>query len=262
MVDSLSFRNVIWGLTAFLQLVLLGYIIRQKAYRSHPFLATYVLSTLVQYIIDVFAIRQWGKDSIQYFDIFWVMQAVVLCARALAIVEIARRALFRYSAIWRLVSSLLFALGISVLAISVALSRNNWYTVVLNTDRAVELCLAVFVLGVFIFARYYRLPVTAFDRQIAIGFCLYSCSWVVSNTLLEFSRFSAWDWNYVQVFGFAATLFLWINAVRNREEVREADEWALLSPAQYKALAGELDTRAELLDRRLDHLLHSEDSRS
>jgi hypothetical protein len=260
MVDPVLLRNVTWGLTAALQLVLLVYIIRQKAYRSHPFLAAYVLSTLVQYVFDVYAIWRWGKESIQYFDMFWVLQALIVFARALAILEITRRVLFRYSAIWRLLTSLLFALGLSVLAVSVALSRNNWYTVVLNTDRAVELCLAVFVLAMFIFARYYRLPITAFDRQIAIGFCLYSCAWVVSNTLFEL--FSGRDWDYVQVFGFTASMLLWISAVRNREEVREADEWVLLSPEQYKALAGELDSRVELLNHRLDHLLRSEDSRS
>lgn len=262
MVDSSLFYNLMWGFTALLQLVLFLYLLRQRAYRSHPFLAAYILSTLVQFVVNVLTMRQWGKNSIQYFDIFWAVQAVVVCARALAIVEITRRVLFRYAAIWRLVSSLLFALGTSVMVVSVALSRNNWYTVVLNSDRAVELCLAVFVLGVFVLARYYRLPLTAFDRQIAIGFCLYSCSWVISNTLYELPRFSGWEWEYVQEFGFVATLLLWINAVHNREEVREADEWVLLSPEQYRALSAEVDTRAELLNRRLDRLLRSEDSRS
>jgi hypothetical protein len=98
-----------------------------------------------------------GVPSIEYFDIAWGMQAVVICARWLAVMEIARQALAGYTGIWRLASSTLFVWCLAILVYALALAQYRWNLAVLNAHRAVELSIAGFIVGLLIFARYYRL---------------------------------------------------------------------------------------------------------
>lgn len=83
----------------------------------------------------------------QYFSFAWGAQEVVICVRWLALIEIARRVLTACSGIWKLVNAILFILCIVILVYSVAVPRTRWDLIVLSADRAVEFCIASFVVG-------------------------------------------------------------------------------------------------------------------
>lgn len=263
MLEPLQLRDFIWGLTNLLKIVLLFLIFRRRLYRFHPVFGIYVLTAVFQAPLMVWSSWFWGAESIQHFNFAWSSQVVVVCARWLTLAEIARRVFGGYSGIRRLAETVLFALGISILAYSVLLSPHRWDLIVLSVNRGVELSMATFVVVMLLFASYYRLAMTRLERQLSIGFCLFSCSQVIVDTAYQISRGSSliW-WQFFDILAFLATLALWINAVRQPLETLEPDTPLVLPADKYGELSQQLNMRLALLNDRLNRLLRSEDSRS
>jgi hypothetical protein len=177
--------------------------------------------------------------------------------------EVARRVLGAYSGIWRLTSTILFVLGVTALVYSIAAAQHGWADVVLSADRALELSIATFVVAMLAFARYYRLPMTNLERQLTIGFCLFSCSWVISNSIFQLAQNpSAPWWEFVQILAFCATLAIWILAVRKPVVVAAPNVLPTLAPDQYAELSHQVNSRLHQLNERLDHLFNPEDPRA
>jgi hypothetical protein len=263
MSQPLSLQNLAWALTAFLKMLLLFCLLRRRLYRSHSAFFIYILATIVQTIVDEAAYSHWGFQSIQSYNIYWGSQGVVVWARWLAIVEIARKILANYSGIWRLANRLLFTVGIGVLAYSVLASEYKSQTVVLSVDRGVELSIAAFLVTLFLFIRYYRLRMAALDRHLAIGFSLYSCFWVIhASTVCHWGTSFESLRNFLDILTFLATLLLWIRAIREQKEAELVTAPARVSPETYVKLSLEANARLQLLNERLTHLQRGKDSRS
>jgi len=261
MVGPPHFRDLVWSVTFLLKLTLLFFIFRQRVYRVHPVFSAYVLFTVLQTALTASSLWRWGAQSAEYFGVAWGAQAVVLGARWLAVGEIARRAFAGYPGIRRLSTTVLYTVGMLIVIYSIALSPDRWDWALLHAVRAVELCIAIFVVTMLLFARYYRLALTGLERQLAIGFCLFSCSWVVTNSIFQSPRHPTGIWfEFFQILAFLATLLVWINAVRKPVQVPQPVSSAVLSPGMYGELSQQLDTRLRELNDRLSHLLHSKDS--
>ena len=158
---------------------------------------------------------------------------------------------------------ILFAVGVCVLAYSVAWHRTRWRGMVLSADRAVEFSIACFIFCMFLFARYYRLSISGVERRLAIGFCLYSTFFVINDSIYESWRSSFGGlWNFLGILTFLASLLVWIAAVHTPIESREAEAPLAVSPEVYQQLSQELNSRLRLLDNRLNNLLRSGHSRS
>lgn len=262
MFAPLKLLDALWALTTVLEVILLAVIFRRGLNRSHPAFSVYILAAVLQSISVACSSRYWGPQSIQNFNTFWGSQAVVVCARWLAVAEITRKVLAGYSGIWRMASRILFVLGLIILTYSIAASGNRWELGVLNADRAVELCMGAFIVCMFLFARYYRLAIANLERQLAIGFCLFSCTWIVNNSIFESWRdtLGVW-WNFLGLLSFLASLALWFSAVRQPAEAKRPAASQPLSPEVYAQLSRQLNSRLHVLNNRLVHLFRSEDSR-
>src|SRR5580704_4286606 len=86
-----------------------------------------------------------------------------------------------FGALWSLGAGLeiLLAVGIAVSFACILLSRQGFYDRAMDADRGVELSLAIVIVCVFLFLRYYGLEAKVPDRQLALGFCLYSSFFVI-----------------------------------------------------------------------------------
>jgi hypothetical protein len=259
----LILRNLSWALSTVLEVVLLSYLVRKKLYRSHPAFFTYLLMAITQSVIIAATYQVAGARSDAAYNIAWGTQAVMVCARWLAVMEIAKKALATYTGIWAMASRLLLGMGACVFVYAIVASRLHWYLAVLNADRAVEFGTAGFIVGMFLFVRYYGIAMPAFDRMLAIGFCLYSCFVVINDSIYEnWLRFAGALWSYMDLVTYMASLVLWIMAARNYAEANNRVAQPELTPERYAELSQKLNSRLLLLNHRLDHLFRSEDSRS
>lgn len=92
---------------------------------------------------------------------------------------------------------------------------------------------------------------------------LYSlASWVVNDLIYQHWGDSiAVLWEVLGIFSFLASLLLWISAVRTAAAPQPNAAPLSVPPQKYGELSRELDSRLQLLNKRLTHLLRSEDSR-
>jgi hypothetical protein len=262
MIGSLNLSNIEWALATILEIALLICLLRKKLYWSHPLFFTYIACTILQSALGAVVYSVWRTTSVRVWSLIWASQVVVILARSLAIVEIAWRNLSSYAGVWGLAKRFLMVVGASVLAYSLLLSRKQWDLVVVNLDRSVELSIAVVIVTLLLFARHYQLPIRRLDRAMAVGFCLYSCLFVINDSLFErwmdsYTNF----WNFLDMLTFIASLLLWIVAV-NAETAKEPAEQRVQVPQEmYGQMSPEVNLRLRLLNEQLDRLLRSGNDR-
>jgi hypothetical protein len=250
-----------WAIAGLLEIALLVYLVRRRVYRQYPAFLAYVIAALVESAGLAACYLYLGPSSMSSYYIGWSLQGVVICARWFSVVEIAKRALADYAGIWTLAGYLLLVLSASVLLYAIASSGSRWDHLVLNADRAVELCVATFIVGLFLFVRYYQVPMANFPRILAIGFCLYSCFVVINDSIFENWNLAVGPlWNYLDMLTFLASLLLWTGAAHKYSETTTVTGPSTLSSEQYQELSQRLDSRLHLLNDRLNRLFHSEDS--
>lgn len=260
MVDPQHLRDLAWVLSSLAELLLLGYLIRRGSYRWHPAFALYITAAFLQSAGLFFAYRTFGFRTKAGFWLGWGSQMLLTMTRWLASYEIAQRLLSTYGGIWGLAKRVLLTVSVAALAGSLFFIHRNWYSAIMGMERSMKLSIASFLVLLMLFARYYRLPVFALERTLAIGFFLYSCFSVVNYSIFEnfFDKYSDL-WNFMDILFFLATAVIWIYAVRTYAVQKPAR--ISLSPESHELAAGNLNVRLRMLNDQLTHLLRSEDPR-
>ena len=156
---------------------------------------------------------------------------------------------------------MLLAVVILLLFYSSASARLNWQLAVLYADRGLELTIAVAIVTLFLFVRYYEIEVEPAARSLAIGFLIYSCFSVLNNTILEnWMHRYATLWNVLNTFAFMASLLLWMWALRATQPPTAAAP-ELLSDSVYRTLAPEISLRLKALNEHLSQWWYAEAKR-
>jgi len=258
MYEALNLSNAAWALTTITELVLFVYLVRRKLFRSHPVFSAYILVAILQSVLLVATYRVWGSRSYETWLIAWLSQFVVVTARFTAVVEVARRILSPFSGIWALGRRVLLLVAAFVLAYAAVLTRVYWFKLALNVDRGVELAIAAVIVTLLLFARYYGLPADNLDRSLCIGFCLYSCFFVINDSLFE-KWVNAYLslWKFLDILTFLASLLLWLGAARAYSETAPARDPVVVPKELYGKLSSELNVRLRLLNDHLNQLLNS-----
>jgi hypothetical protein len=246
-----TIQNAIWALCLIAQAALLVFLWKHRTYRQYPGFTIYVLVNVVQGILLLLTRFLWGNRGALLYQVGWATQGFVLVARTFAVAELCRRILKSYRGIWALAWRLLTVCAAVIIAYSFLVANWRWDRAVLAADRGFELAIAGVIVLLFIFARYYGVPVAGPDRLLAVGFCLYSCAVVVNNTLLEkfFYQYYAF-WNITTLIVYFLSLMTWIRAMRSPVSVAEKRP-AMLEGTIYQELSPEINFRLRLLNEQL-----------
>jgi hypothetical protein len=260
MVEPLQLQAAAWALTTALELALVVQLIRRKVGRSYPLFFAYLVSAILQSIALAALYRTQNLDKLTTWKIAWLTQGLVVCLRALVLVELNRTLLSRYIGIWALARRLLLGVAVAVIAYDLLLSKGQWQWMVLNAVRGLELAMAAVIVTMLLFARYYRLPVNRLQRALAVGLCLYSTFYVVNYSLLErVLQQYAVLWNSLGIFAFIASLLVWISAANRYAESTEVAPTPAMAAELYGKLSSEVNARLLLLNRQLIQFLHVEE---
>jgi hypothetical protein len=252
-----SFEKVLWAITVLLKVGLGAVLIYHKNYRTFPLFFAYVLMVIAQSVILFVSYRIWGFDSREAFVIGWGTQGLAIVARALAVAELCMHVLAGYRGIWGLAWRLLMVSAVLVLLCSLAAAGFDWPFIVLNADRGLELAIAVLVVVLFLFVRYYEVAMEPVLWFGAIGFFLYSCFGVLNDTILErWSHGYAALWNLTGTLAYLASLLLWGWAFRGAQTQNLAIRQPALhsSSSFYRALTPEINAQLEDLNENLKRL--------
>ncbi|HKW33949.1 MAG TPA: hypothetical protein VJN92_13150 [Candidatus Acidoferrum sp.] len=251
MNEILIFVRILWGVIFFLNAELIALLIYRRNHRAFPFFFVYVVFNFLQGITLFESYRIWGFRASEAFWIAWGSQGLVSTTRALAVAEICRRILRRYSGIWQLAWRALLTAAIATTAYSLALAKQSWQLTILNLDRSLELLIASVIVLLFLFARYYGVEVESAIRTIGVGFFLYSSFRVLNITILErlLHRYAIL-WNLLEAVTFLAVLLLWSWALRKAQPATSlAPE--LSSEVYYRVIMPEINVRLRVLNESL-----------
>jgi hypothetical protein len=262
MAGIVTLEKALWALSVLLKGVLIALLLYRKNHRVYPYLFLYALIALIQSAVLFTTYTVWGFDSPTARTVGWGVQGLVIAARALAVVEICRRVLARYRGIWALAWRMLLLTSAFVLVYAWAVSRPNWQLAVLSTDRGLELSIAVTIVILFLFVKYYEIPVGATVRYLSTGLFLFSVFSVLNNTVLETWLHSyASLWNVLGTLAFVLSLLLWIWAVREKQP-ETLLEPELMTTAAYHGLMPEINDRLKSLNEQLSQFWRVEANRS
>ena len=243
-------QYICWGLSIFLRALLLCLLIFRKNVRSFPFFTAYLLLNLIEGIIIKLAYRAWGSESWATYWVAWSAEAVVICARALAVAELCRFLLGRYRGIWSLGWRVLLTCAGLILLYSAMVSEHTLGGAVIGANRAAELAIAAVIVLVFVFLRHYEVVSEPSVRSLALGFCVYSCVQALILTIFENFASTYSIWNALRVFAYLACLLVWTWALR-KFIPRPAVAPMLFSRAVYQQLSPEINARLRALNEQL-----------
>ena len=242
---------MMWAVNAVASVFLLVLLAVRKNYRTYPAFTFYILLNLALGISLFIIYRRWGFSSTSSWLFAWGMQVVVICARALAVAEVCRHFLSRYSGIWALAQRILLLCAGLVLLYSGLAARHQWKLALASADRGLELSIAAVIVNLFLFARNYDVRPEGTDRSLAIGFCLYSCFRALNDTVLERYLYGyATLWSLLGMLAFFASLFLWSWALRKSRTETAAEE-NLLPLGVYQTFTPQINLRLRSLNDQL-----------
>jgi hypothetical protein len=251
-VDEITkLQQILWTAAIVCELSLAVILLLYRNYRTYPAFTYYIFLVLANDLFLIFAYRRWGFTSLIAWRIFWISRAIVICARALAIEELCRLLLAQYKGVWALAWRLLLVCAVIVLVCSLIIGKHEWSLAVHTASRGLDLAIAAFIVGLFLFVKYYDVKTDRTARILTTGFFLYSCFGVLNTTFLErwLYDYSAL-WNILNSLTFLASLLLWTSALRSplTASVREK---ILLPGTVYSTVGPEVNLRLHLLNKSL-----------
>lgn len=262
MIGIAQVQNLLWAANVAGKIVLLILLAVRKNYRSYPTFFFYLLTTLADDVVTFVAYQRWGFTSLTAWRIFWASQAVVICARALAVAELCRYILAQYKGVWALAWRILLTSAGLVLLYSLVSSKQQWVSALPSAERGLDLAIASVIVGIFLFVRYYAVSVDPVVRTLAIGFFLFSCFGVLNNTILERWLYDYVRlWNILGMLAFLAALLLWTRALRLPQTVGVRKE-VLLPNAVYSNMSPAINLRLRLFNEQLSRFWKVEAGRS
>ena len=260
--DLSQAQQILWTVNIGAGVFLLVLLAVRKNYRAYPAFSLYVLLNLILGVLAFLVYRRWGFFSNLSWRISWGMQALVVCARGLAVMEACKHFLSHYRGVWALAWRILLGSASLVMLYAGLAARRGLGFVLPKAERALELAIAAVIVGVFVFLRYYDVEAKREDRSLALGFCLYSCFGVLNNTVLErFLESYVSLWNFLGMLAFLASMLLWTWALR-KPQTAESPKETLLPAGVYQALVPQFNLRLRLLNDQLAQFWKTEATRN
>jgi len=246
----------LWAGSILTQLIVLVLLLSKGNFRKLPFFSAYVALNLCQagFLLAVYSV--WGSNSPTSNSLAWISECVTLLAQALATSEILAITLRPYQGIWGLGWRALTAVSSLVVILVVMAARGHWASARwFELNRGYHLTFACAVIACLLLVRYYSIPVPAAYKMILGGFCFYSCTEILINTVLQAllkQNFSVYQpiWQFSILFSFVVVQFVWAGALRKALPV-EARQGPTSSDSTYQRLSPEINEQLRQLNEKL-----------
>jgi hypothetical protein len=233
----------LWACSALEQLFVLILLFLKGNSRKLPRFTAYVAINLCQVVFLVVVYSIWGINSPTSYSLAWYSECVALLAGALATTEILKITLKPYQGIWGLAWRALTVASVLVVALVAMAARGHWaYAKWFELDRGYHITYAAAVIACLLLVRYYSIQVPSAYKLILGGFCFYSCTEILINTVVQAffkNAFSTYQniWQCTTLLSFVVVQMGWMAAlwkplpVEDRQAAPPSDsDYLLLSP--------------------------------
>lgn len=249
----------LWSCSALVQIALLLVLIAKGNFRKLPLFTAYVSLNLCQAGFLVVLYTVWGPSSLMSFTLAWYSECVTLFAQAFATSEILRITLRTYEGIWGLAWRALVVTS-SVVILLVALATHTHWAIArwFELNRGFQITFASAVIACLLLVRYYSIVVPTAYKMILGGFCFYSCTEILINTVLQaFLKKTYFDyqsvWQFSTMLSFVLVQVVWVAALRKPLPAEDRKRQPQ-SEGDYLRLSPEIDERLRQLNEKLKQL--------
>ena len=247
---------LLWALVTLFTVVLLGWLFVSGRFRTYTYFTIYLGVNLLQTAVGLYLYQSYGFQSLRSYYLAWTTQGFVVIARAFAAAEVCYLILGPYRGIWALAIRILLCCSAIALGIGLYFGKYGYQDLVITLEIGLETFIATWVVGLFVFARYYEVRIPRALRLIGLGLALYSCMKIVNDAFLEkFLTKYVTVWNYGTSGTFAGILLIWIWAMRKPVFLKTTAP-ALHSADEYQVLIPHVNRRLLELNERLSQLWH------
>lgn len=253
-----QFQEALWAANVAVGVALLILLAVRGHTRAYPAFALYMVAIVSQAALLFITYRRWGFSSLTAWRIAWGMQGAVICLRVLAVAEVSRHLLACYRGIWAFALRTLLACVALTVFYSLATAKHKWELAVHTAGRGLDLAIAVAIVVLLSFVRYYEVKTSLAPRSLVLGFCLYSCFSALNNTFLERYLYNyAALWNLLGMLAFLASLLLWTWAF-HKPQIEARTEQTLLPADVYQTVAPQINRRLRLVNEQLGQFWNME----
>jgi hypothetical protein len=238
----------LWALSIGCQIAVPTVLFLTKDFRKLPlFTACAVLNVLqAALLLALHAMPQ--SQSPIFREVAWDSEGVILLSQALAATEVLGVALKPYPAIWGLGWRVLALSSCIVLIVVAAASRSGWtYARWFDLNRGYHVIFSTAMVACLLVIRYYAIPVPRVYKLLLGGFCFYSCTEILINTILQalfYRHFAYYEpvWQFATMSSFIVAEGMWLRALRHPlPEVAAPDRKAAASaPARLLEIHAKL----------------------
>lgn len=246
----------LWACSVLAQVILLVLLLVKGNSQKLPFFTGYVVLNLFQAGLMAVAYSVWGINSPTTAALGWFSELVTLVAAAFATIEVLAITLRSYRGIWGLAWRALALVSAVIVILVAASTYTTWaWAKWFQLDRGYHLSFASAVIACLLLVRYYSIQVPLTYKMILGGFCFYSCTEILINTVLQAllkKQFYAYQpiWQSSRMLSFVAVQVLWAAAVWKPVPV-QARPKEPPSDSIYKRLSPEINERLRELNERL-----------
>lgn len=247
---------LLWACSALEQLFVLILLFSKGNFRKLPLFTTCVGFNLCQVAFLMIVYSIWGTNSPTTYDLAWYSECVALLTAALATTEILKITLKPYQGIWGLAWRALTVASVLVVILVMLAARGHWaYAKWFELDRGYHLTFAAAVIACLLLVRYYSIPVPLAYKMILGGFCFYSCTEILINTVVQAffkNVFSVYQniWQCTTLLSFIVVQVVWMAALRKPLPVEDR-EAAPPSNSDYLSLSPQINEHLGLINEKL-----------
>ena len=255
---------LLWASATVLGVVVCALAFRNGLFRRLPIFTVYVALVAIRQVASWGVFHALGINSMGAFYFYWITQAVLLSARAMAIAELCQHILAPYRGVWALAKRTLLGIASILLCYTTITTLGNSSQItpfILTAERGLELAATVILLTLLFIRAYYRIRSEPAVTLVALGLCFYSTIQVLNNSfsakwLAQYSRlmhFFPW-WEGIRRISFLVALIIWCLAVW-RPLSATAPEATLLPQQVYNELTPQVNYRIHRLNQWLEEML-------
>lgn len=256
MVQSVQWA---WGISVAIQMLVLGLLLFRGHFRKIPVFTAFVAANVCQAGLLYVIYTQFGFGSRTTLVLAWVSEACILLLRTLATMEILYLVLGPYRGIWGLGWRVLAgAFGLVLLYAGIQAGRNVSWAIVL-ADRGFHLAFAVALVACLLLIRYYSIPVESTYKVLLGGFCIYSCTVVLANTVgyvLALRGFTDYQpiWQLATTIAYAGVQLAWAVTLGRAAAFTAEKSPLLVAASLYRQLSPQINERLGLLNEQLNRI--------
>jgi hypothetical protein len=246
----------LWACSVLAQLLVLALLFIKRNFRKLPYFTAYCALNICQaaFLFFVYS-HSWSSPDVPK-TLAWTSEFITLVAEALATTEILEITLRPYQGIWGLGwRALTVTSGIVVLLVALA-ARGHWVVARwFELDRGYHLTFASALIACLLLIRYYSIPVPSAFKMLLGGFCFYSCTEIIVNTLLQafFEKdffLHAAAWQLLTMSSFIVVQAIWAVALWKALPVEERQDAPPMDD-DYQQLSPEINEDLRRLNEKL-----------